>query len=170
MIGHIYKVIRPLVLILPKISGHVKAFKVKDGDKYKNNKLISFHINDEELLEKCKAIWTKIEDLKNIELSALPVYDDRCIKIKIRTYSNKVYTNFRGLNVPEDYIECESFTVISFDSLLVYKNKYYLLVYLDNYAYKIINRWMIDYFDEILLKLMKIRSYKLYYNRIDIFI
>ena len=29
---------------------------------------------------------------------------------------------------------------------------------------------MIDYFDEILLKLMKIRSYKLYYNRIDIFI
>ena len=29
---------------------------------------MSFHINDEKLLQKYKAIWTKIEDLKNIEL------------------------------------------------------------------------------------------------------
>ena len=41
---------------------------------------MSFHIDDERLLEKYKAIWTKIEDLKNIELNALPVYDDRYIK------------------------------------------------------------------------------------------
>ena len=37
---------------------------------------MSFHIDDEKQLEKYKAIWTKIEDLKNIELNALPVYDD----------------------------------------------------------------------------------------------
>ena len=42
------------------------------------------------LLEKYKAIWTKIEDLKNIELNALPVYDDKYIKTKIRTYKEKV--------------------------------------------------------------------------------
>ena len=41
---------------------------------------MSFHIDDERLLEKYKAIWTKIEDLKNIELNALPVYDVRYIK------------------------------------------------------------------------------------------
>ena len=34
--------------------------------------------------------------------------------------------------MPEDEVECESFTVISIDSLLVYKHKYYLLVYLDS--------------------------------------
>ena len=55
----------------------------KDGDKDKNNKLMSFRIDDEKLLEKYKAIWTKIEDLKNIELNTLPVYDDRYIKTKI---------------------------------------------------------------------------------------
>ena len=81
-------------------------------------------------MEKYKAIWTKIEDLKIIELNALPVYDDRYIKTKIRTYGDKVYTNFRGLNVPEDDIECESFTVISIDSLLVSESKYYLKAYL----------------------------------------
>ena len=62
-------------------------------------------------------------------MNALLVYDDRYIKTKIRTYSDKVYTNFCGLNVPEDDIECQSFTVISIDSLLVYKSKYYLQVY-----------------------------------------
>ena len=41
-------------------------------------------------------------------------------------YIDKVYTNFYGLNVPEDDIDCKSFTVISINSLLVYKNKYYL--------------------------------------------
>ena len=100
---------------MPKLSGYVKTFKVED----KINKLMSFRIDDEKLLEKYKAIWTKIEDLKN-------VYDDRYIKTKIRTYGDKVYTNFRGLNVPEDDIERESFTVISIDSLLLYDEKYYL--------------------------------------------
>ena len=66
MIGYSHKTITSLVLIMPKISGYVKTLKVKDGDKDKNNKLISFRIDDEMLLEKHKAIWTKIEDLKNM--------------------------------------------------------------------------------------------------------
>ena len=45
-----------------------------------------------------------MEDLKNIELNAWPVYDDRYIQIKIRAYGDKVYVNFRGLNLPEDDI------------------------------------------------------------------
>ena len=60
----------PLVLVMPKISGYVKTFKVKDGNEDKNNKLMSFRINDEKLLEKYKDIWTKTEDLKNIKLNA----------------------------------------------------------------------------------------------------
>ena len=110
--------------------------------------MISFRIDDEKLLEKYKAIWTKIEDLKNIKLNALSVYDDRYIKTKIRTYRDKVYTNFHGLNVPEDDIECESFTGISINSLFVYENKYYLQVYLDNCSYKIVNKQMTDYLDD----------------------
>ena len=43
---------------------------VKEGD----NKLMSFCIDNEKLMEKYKAIWIKVEDLKNIELNALPVY------------------------------------------------------------------------------------------------
>ena len=82
---------------MPKISGYVKVFKVKGV----NNKIMSSRIGDEKLLEKYEAIWTKIEDFKNIELSDLPIYDDRYIKTKIRTYNDQIYINFRGLNVLE---------------------------------------------------------------------
>ena len=109
---------------------------------------MSFHIADEKLLEKKKAIWTKIEDLNYIELNLLPVYGDKQIKTQRRTYGNNIYINFCSLNVPEHDVECESFTVISTDSLLVYESKYYLQVYSDNCADKIVNKQMIDYLDE----------------------
>ena len=144
MIGYLDRDIGSLVLIMPKMSGYVKTFKVEDKD----SKLVYFGIDDEKLLEKYKTTWTKIEDLKNIELNALPVYDNRYKKPTIRTYGDKVFTNFHGLNVPEHDIECESFTVISVDSLLVYEKKYYLEVYLENCAYMIVNKQIKDYLDE----------------------
>ena len=55
LIGYLDKAIRPLVLMVPKMSGHVQTFKVKDGDK-NENKLMSFHIDDENFLEKHKTI------------------------------------------------------------------------------------------------------------------
>ena len=54
----------------------LRHLKLKKGDKDKN-KLIYFRIDGKKLLEKYKAIWTKIETLKNIELNAFSVYDDR---------------------------------------------------------------------------------------------
>ena len=113
---------------------------------------MSLCVDDEKLLEICKTISTKIEYLKRIELSALPGYDDRYVKTKIRTYGDKVYTNFRSLNVPEDGVEYESFIVISVDSLLAYDNKYYLQVYLDNCVYKIVDKQMIDCLDDNLFE------------------
>ena len=123
---------------------------MKDGDK--NNKLKSFHINDEKLWEKYKTVWVKIEVLKNVELNAAPIYADGYIKTKIRTCSDNFYTKFCRLNVTEDAVECESFKIISFDYLLVYDNKFYKQVYLDNCAYKIINTQMVDYRDDDLFK------------------
>ena len=62
-----------------------------------NKKLISFCIDDGKLLEKYKTVWSKIENLRNIELNSLPVYNYRYIKSKIRIYVDIVHTNFRRL-------------------------------------------------------------------------
>ena len=130
------KAIRTLVLTMLKMSGYVKTFKVKHGDQNKNNSLMSFCIGDEKGLEKSKAIWLNIEDL--------PVYDDRYIKTKRRTYGDKNYANFRCFNVPEVDTECKSFTATFIDSLLAYKSKYYVQVYLENFSYKIQNNQYLD--------------------------
>ena len=55
MIGYLDEVMRPLVLILPKMSGYVKTFEKK------NNKLIYFCIDDDKLLEKHKTIWLRLK-------------------------------------------------------------------------------------------------------------
>ena len=90
----------------------------------------------------------------------MPVYDNEYTKTKARKYGDKVYTNFRGWNVPKDGVEWESFINISTNSLLVYKNKYYLQVYfcilvkVHNWAYKIVNIQMMDYLGDKLLSLI----------------
>ena len=88
------------------------------------------------------------------------------MKTKIGISGNKVYNNSLALNVPKDDIESKSFEFNCIDSLLVYENKYYLQVYLDNCANKIVNKQMTDCLDHSLFEdqILKI----LYYDRLDI--
>ena len=117
LINYLDQVIRPLVVILPRISGYVNNFKKK------NNKFMILCIYDDKLLQKYKTIWIKTEELKNVELNTLSVYGKRYIKAKIRTDVDKVDINFYGLNMPEDNVEYKSFAIISIDFLLAYENK-----------------------------------------------
>ena len=78
----------------------------------------------------------------DIKLNALHVYDDRCIKPKIRTkgdlngdlgdLNGDLNGDLGGLNAPGDGVQCKSFAINSIDCLLVYEDKYYLKVYLYN--------------------------------------
>ena len=61
MIGYSNKTIRPLVLIMPKLSGYVMTSRVKDGDKDENNKLMSFLIDDKKLLENIKLFGLRLK-------------------------------------------------------------------------------------------------------------
>ena len=54
MIEYLDEVIRPLVLILLKMSEYFKTFEVEDGDKYKNNKLMPLCLDDHKLLQRYK--------------------------------------------------------------------------------------------------------------------
>ena len=42
LIGYLDKTIRPLILIMPKMSGYVNTFKVKEW----NNNIMAFRIDD----------------------------------------------------------------------------------------------------------------------------
>lgn len=100
---------RTLVLMMPIMIGCVTSFKFED----KNSKYMSFHIGDDKLLGICKAIWTNIEDLNNFLFNTLPVCGKRYIKTESRKFGDKVPNNLRGINVLENDIERESFTLFS---------------------------------------------------------
>ena len=127
------------------MSGYVKIFKAED----KINELILFHIDDEKLLEKYKAIWTKSEDLKNIQLNALPVYDDRYIKTKKEhTIIKFILTLYQVISSRRWY----RITIFSIDSLLACESKSHLQVYLDSCTYKIKSKQMTDFPNEDLFE------------------
>ena len=71
LIWYLGEVIRLLVLSLTKKSRYVKNLKEK-------KKLMSLRIDDEKYI----TFWTKIEDLKNVELKALSLYENRYIKLE----------------------------------------------------------------------------------------
>ena len=56
------------------------------------------------------------------------------------------------MNVTEDGVEYTSFTIISIDSLLAYVNIYYRQVYLENCVYKIVDKKMTNYVDDMLFE------------------
>ena len=75
----------------------------------------------------------------------MPVYDDKCIKTKIRTHGNKVYTDFYDLGVPEDGVECECILIISIDS--IFEKKHYLHIDFDEGPYGIVDKQIMRYLD-----------------------
>ena len=88
IIGYNDDVIRPLHILLPKMTICVKYF---DDDK-----TISFLADDKELLKEYVKVWKKIRDLISKEFYAEPVYSDKYIKTKIKSYNNDIRINFRG--------------------------------------------------------------------------
>ena len=76
--------------------GYVKYF---DDDK-----VMSFKVTDKKLLNKYNKIWEKVEELLNVEFESKPIYgeDDKYIKAKIKSYKDKVNTNFQGKKTPKE--------------------------------------------------------------------
>ena len=73
---------------LPQMIGYIKCFH--------SNKTISFKVSDKKLLKKFAKIWERVSSLMNIEFDSEPVYgdNDKYIKTKIKSYGDKVNTNF----------------------------------------------------------------------------
>ena len=89
IIGYNDNTIRPLQLFLPKMTGYLNIFK--DG-----TRKISFFTNNNEFLERYTAIWENISDLVNKKFASDPIYNNKYINTKIRSYNNDIKTNFRN--------------------------------------------------------------------------
>ena len=82
-IGYLYDddIIRPLCIILPQMSGYIKYFN-------NGGKNMSFKIEDESVYPKYTEIWNKIIKSINTIFHSQPIYDEKYIKTKVKTFSS----------------------------------------------------------------------------------
>ena len=75
----------------------------------------------------------------DIEFDSEPVYNnnDKCIKAKIKSYGDKVNTNFQGKKIPKENASYKCLLLIMLDSVIRVNEKYYPEVLLKEYKYVI---------------------------------
>ena len=121
----------PLWIKLPQINVYAKYFD-------KNNKYMNILVHDKKILEKYNKIRNKIKILFKKEFISETVYNDKYIKIKIKIYDNRVYTNFQNNKILRDNEYCACLSVILLDFIFVNSDKeYYPQNFLEECKYMI---------------------------------
>ena len=138
IIGYNDNTIIPLQLFLPKMTGYLNIFE--DG-----TKKMYFLTDNNEFLERYTKIWEKISDLIDKKFDSDPVYNNKYINTKIRSYNNDIMTNFHDIDnknnkLPEKNKPYRCMSLISLDSIIKINKKYYPQTLLQECVYKLINR------------------------------
>ena len=92
IIGYNDNTISPLQLFLPKMTAYLNIFEVG------TRKMSFLTDNNNEFLEGYTKIWEKISDLINKKIDSDPVYNNKYINRKIRTYNNDIMTNSHDID------------------------------------------------------------------------
>ena len=92
--------------------GYVKCFD--------SNKTMSFKVIDNKLLKKYTQIWERVSNLVNKKFDSETVYgdNDKYIKTKIKSYGNKVNTNFQDKEIPKEKALYKCLSLIMSDPVI----------------------------------------------------
>ena len=77
------------------MSGYIKYFE-------NGGKSMSFKIKDESVYLKYTEIWSKIKRSLNTRFHSQPIYDDKYITTKVKTFSRMINTLFSGNETPKE--------------------------------------------------------------------
>ena len=81
----------------------------KDFDQ---TKYMSFLIKGDELIEKYNEVWDKVKNIIKKEVDSEPVYNEKYIKAKVKSYNGKIKTNFHNSKIPKEVSEFICLSVI----------------------------------------------------------
>ena len=106
---------------------------------FDSNKTMSFKVNDNRLFKKYTKIWEKVCILMNIEFDSEPVYsdNDKYIKTKIKSYGDKVNTNFQSKKIPKENASYKCLSLIMIDPVIRVSKNYYPQTLLEECKYEI---------------------------------
>ena len=92
---------------------------------------LSFLKKDNKLLKKYNEFCEKIANIIYKELDSNPVYNEKYIKTKIKSYNGKTNTNFYDNKIPKEVSQVIFLLVVLIDSVLRAGQNYYSLVFLE---------------------------------------
>ena len=105
------KIVKPLCIILPQMSGCIKYFK-NGGEN------MSFFIKDDEVWEKYEQIWDVIKNKLSIKFHSKPIYEQKYLKAKVREFDGVIKTNFLGNDMPKENMHYTCIACITIDSVM----------------------------------------------------
>ena len=133
-------VIKPLCIVLPQMNGYIKHFE-------NGGKNVSFKIEDEYGYLKYNEIWNKIKSILNVKFHSQPIYDDKYIKTKVKTFNNSINTLFSRDEIPKERIYYVYISAICIDLVLRRDKKNSPQVYLEQCKYKIKKKELVSCID-----------------------
>ena len=93
-----------------------------------------FFVRDD-VLDKYDEIWDKIKNKLSIKFHSMPVYDEKCIKAKVREFDGVIKTSFLGNKIPKENKHYSCIAFVTIDSAMRIE-KIYLQVFLEDCKYK----------------------------------
>ena len=69
---------------------------------FDETKCMSFLIKGKKLSEKYNLIWKKISNITKTKFDSNPAYNQKYVKIKIKSYNEKINTNFNNNKIPKE--------------------------------------------------------------------
>ena len=96
---------------------------------------------------KYNQIWNKVKELLEVKFYSEPIYDDKYIKTKVKTFSSVINTLFSGDKIPKERVEYVCILCISIDSVLRVDKKNYPQVYLEQCKYKMKKKELKSFID-----------------------
>ena len=81
------KIVKPLCIILPQMSGYIKYFE-------NGGKNMSFFIKDDKVWDKYDKVLDMIKNKLGINFHSKPFYEYRYLKAKVREFDGIIKTNF----------------------------------------------------------------------------
>ena len=132
--------VSPLCIILPQMDGYIKYFE-------NGGKNMSFKFEDDEAYIKYNQIWNKTKELLGVKFYGEPIYEDKYIKTKVKTFSSVINTLFSGDEIPKERVQYTYISCITIDSVLRVNKENYPQVYLEQCKYKMKKRELKSFID-----------------------
>ena len=113
------KVVKPLCIILPQMTGYIKYFE-------NGGKNVSFVIKDDDVLDKYREIWDKIKETLNIKFHNMALYDEKHIKAKVIKFNGTIKTKLLIDKIPKESMHYTWTACSTIDSVMTMGKKNYL--------------------------------------------